>query len=272
MRKHIGTTILSRPTIWFGAILACCLGHSLHPALAAPGSWTLKAPMPMALDAHASCEVDGILYVIGGHKDVGIYTQLPTLFAYDPKTDSWTRKKDMPTARRWPAACVVDGIIYVIGGGCMFSPPLQSEAADQAKPPLLRSAEELKLVGGSDNLKHGRRLSGTSAVAPRVRTSVWGIVEGRGSRPVRRGARWRVRHRVAATPAGALVPVQERRPAKCEPNVGRARSVRGSNPLEPKLPNSRSEHNASSGVGNPAEGRSSSAFRPKAEPWPPRRG
>ena len=78
--------------------------------------------MPMALDAHASCEVDGILYVIGGHKDVGVYTQLPTLFAYDPKTDAWTRKKDMPTARRWPAACVVDGIIYVIGGGGMFSP------------------------------------------------------------------------------------------------------------------------------------------------------
>ena len=131
VRKHIGTTILSRPTIWFGAILACCLGQNLHPALAAPGSWTRKAPMPMALDAHASCEVDGILYVIGGHKDVGVYTQLPTLFAYDPKTDSWTRKKDMPTARRWPAACVVDGVIYVIGGGGMFSPALNAlEAYD----------------------------------------------------------------------------------------------------------------------------------------------
>jgi N-acetylneuraminic acid mutarotase len=156
-RKHITTTIPSRPTIWLLAVLAYCLGLSLHPALAAPGSWTLKTPMPLALDAHASCEVDGILYVIGGHKDVGVYTQLPTLFAYDPKTDSWTRKTDMPTARRWPAACVVDGIIYVIGGGCMFSPALNAvEAYDpqtdtwvtKAHLPAARSAVSACAVDG----------------------------------------------------------------------------------------------------------------------------
>jgi hypothetical protein len=83
MKKHTVTTILNRPMIWLAAVLACCLGHSLHPALAAPGSWTRKANMPMAFDGHASCEVDGILYVMGGHKDPGIYTQLKTLFAYD---------------------------------------------------------------------------------------------------------------------------------------------------------------------------------------------
>jgi N-acetylneuraminic acid mutarotase len=89
--------------------------------------------MPIAFDAHASCEVDGILYVIGGHKDVGVYTQLATLFAYDPKTDSWTNKTAMPTARRWPGACVVDGIIYVIGGGCMFSPATNAVEAYDPK-------------------------------------------------------------------------------------------------------------------------------------------
>ena len=95
----------------------------------------------MALDTHASCEVDGILYVIGGHKDVGVYTQLATLFAYDPKTDSWTRKRDMPTARRWPGACAVDGIIYVIGGGCMFSPALNAvEAYDPKTDTWVRKA------------------------------------------------------------------------------------------------------------------------------------
>jgi len=83
VRKHTASTILSRPTIWFGAILACCLGHSLHPALAAPGSWTLKAPMPMALDAPASCEVDGILYVIGG--GCMFSPALDTVEAYDPQ-------------------------------------------------------------------------------------------------------------------------------------------------------------------------------------------
>jgi hypothetical protein len=122
VRKHIARTILSRLTTWLAAILACYFCHSLHPALAAPGSWTRKADMPMAFDGHASCEVDGILYVMGGHKDPGIYTQLGTLFAYDPQTDSWTRKTDMPTARRFPTACAVDGIIYVIGGGGWFDP------------------------------------------------------------------------------------------------------------------------------------------------------
>jgi N-acetylneuraminic acid mutarotase len=100
----------------FVVALAVCLCHSLQPTLAAPGAWTRKANVPIALDAHASCDVDGILYVLGGHKDVGLYTQLPTLFAYDPKTDSWT-KADMPTARRFVAACAVSGIIYAIGGG-----------------------------------------------------------------------------------------------------------------------------------------------------------
>jgi N-acetylneuraminic acid mutarotase len=114
--------------------------------------------MPMALDAHASCEVDGILYVIGGHKDPRIYTQLPTLFSYDPKTDAWTRKADMPTARRWPAACVVDGMIYVIGGGGMFSPDLNAvEAYDprtdtwSSKAPLA-TARSGVLVGAVDGI------------------------------------------------------------------------------------------------------------------------
>jgi len=66
VRKHIGTTILSRPTIWFGAILAGCLGHSLQPALAAPGSWTRKANMPMTFGVGAACAVDGVLYVVPG--------------------------------------------------------------------------------------------------------------------------------------------------------------------------------------------------------------
>ena len=66
VRKYIGTTIRSRRTICFGAILAGCLGQSLHPALAAPGSWNRKADMPIARGGHAACEVDGVLYVIPG--------------------------------------------------------------------------------------------------------------------------------------------------------------------------------------------------------------
>jgi N-acetylneuraminic acid mutarotase len=114
--------------------------------------------MPMALDAHASCEVDGILYVLGGHEIIGLYRQLNTLYAYHPITDSWTRKADLPTARRWPGVSVVDGIIYTLGGGgVVFGPVTNSvEAYDprtdkwvaKAKMPTARSALSACAVDG----------------------------------------------------------------------------------------------------------------------------
>jgi len=87
----------------------------LSPAIAAPGSWTQKKDMPAPGSGQASCVVDGILYVIGGHYPY--QTAVRTVWAYDPQTDSWTQKADMPTARRLLAAAAVDGIIYAIGGG-----------------------------------------------------------------------------------------------------------------------------------------------------------
>jgi len=96
-----------------GAALSCfCL---LSPALGAPGFWTQKADMPSPTSTPASCVVDGVLYVIGGHYPYT--TAVRQVLAYDPRTDSWTRKADMPTARRFLAAAAVDGMIYVIGGG-----------------------------------------------------------------------------------------------------------------------------------------------------------
>lgn len=71
--------------------------------------------MPLQTSTPASCVVEGILYVIGGHyPDAG--AALRQVLAYDPGTDSWTRKKELPTARHFLAAAAVDGIIYVIGG------------------------------------------------------------------------------------------------------------------------------------------------------------
>jgi N-acetylneuraminic acid mutarotase len=101
------------------------------PATAAPGSWTQKADMPAQTSTPASCVVDGILYVMGGHYPYD--TALKTVWAYDPQTDLWTRKTDMPTARRFAAAAAVDGIIYVVGGsgiGWPGSPMLPVAAYD----------------------------------------------------------------------------------------------------------------------------------------------
>ncbi len=123
MKNHIRTTVLSRPALAFGAVLACCFGYNPPPALAAPGSWTTNANMPLVVSATAGCEVDGIFYVAGGDSGTPPNpVKLQTLFAYDPKTDKWAQQHDMPTARRFPAVCAVNGIVYVIGGGGIFDP------------------------------------------------------------------------------------------------------------------------------------------------------
>ncbi len=105
-------------------VFACCLCLNPQPALAAPGSWTQKADLPLAILGPGACSVDGILYVVGGDRvsDAQAFEQLGTLFAYDPTTDTWSRKTDMPTARRMLTAAAVDGIIYVIGGGGWLNP------------------------------------------------------------------------------------------------------------------------------------------------------
>jgi hypothetical protein len=46
-----------------------------------------------------------------------------------------------------------------INGFTGLAPTLQREAADQAEPPAFVGAQALKLLGGSDDLKHGRPLS-----------------------------------------------------------------------------------------------------------------
>jgi len=120
-KLHRTTTLLAqhpaRQRKWIALIVlniaAGCLGW-LPPAIAAPGSWTQKAEMPGQTSTPASCVVDGIFYVMGGHYP--LETALKTVWAYDAQTDSWTKKADMLTARRFSAAAAVDGIIYVVGG------------------------------------------------------------------------------------------------------------------------------------------------------------
>jgi N-acetylneuraminic acid mutarotase len=116
MKLHLKWIGRRRPELGFWAILAACLGLGLPPTLASPGSWTRKADLPVARVAAASAEVDGILYVAGGHLTPPYAPATRTLFAYDPKANAWTSKADMPTARVLSAASAVDGLLYVIGG------------------------------------------------------------------------------------------------------------------------------------------------------------
>jgi N-acetylneuraminic acid mutarotase len=82
-------------------------------------TWATKAPMPTARTGAAAGVVNGILYVVGG----GMVDEqlqwhiLPTVEAYDPKTDTWTTKAPLPVAAGGLAVSVVNGRLYAMGGG-----------------------------------------------------------------------------------------------------------------------------------------------------------
>ena len=108
-RTRFGATLL------IVAFSCLCL---LPPAIAAPGSWTQKADMPAPSSTPASCVVDGILYVMGGHDNQPATHALTNVWAYDPQTDFWTNRAPLPTGRHFLGQCAaaVDGIIYLVGG------------------------------------------------------------------------------------------------------------------------------------------------------------
>ena len=113
-RKAIGQRM--RTAIAGSAVAGClCLLLSAH---AAPGSWTQNRDMPAPATTCASCVLDGILYVMGGHDNQPSTHALTNVWAYDPQTDFWTNRAPLPTARHFLGQCAVavDGIIYLVGG------------------------------------------------------------------------------------------------------------------------------------------------------------
>jgi N-acetylneuraminic acid mutarotase len=128
--SHVGGHHRISATVFLVAASCLCL---LPSAVAEPGSWTQKADMPAPTSTPASCVVDGILYVMGGHYPY--QTALKTVWAYNPQTDLWTPKADMPTERRFAAAAAVDGIVYVVGGSGVgwFGAPVLPVAAYDPK-------------------------------------------------------------------------------------------------------------------------------------------
>jgi hypothetical protein len=92
-----------------------------EPALAqlAPGSWTLKAPMPAPRGETAAIALAGKLYAIGGNVlTVGapFAKSVPRNEVYDPATDRWRVLAPMPVGRDHLGLAVVNGKIYSFGG------------------------------------------------------------------------------------------------------------------------------------------------------------
>ncbi|MCX7745526.1 MAG: leucine-rich repeat domain-containing protein [Clostridia bacterium] len=76
-------------------------------------SSTVKFPMPTAKWGHGQAEVNGKIYVMGGHDEVG---NSATLEEYDIATDTWKVKANLLTPRRYLGAAAVNGKLYTIGG------------------------------------------------------------------------------------------------------------------------------------------------------------
>jgi hypothetical protein len=71
-------------------------------------------PMPTARNHLGAAEIDGRLYVVGGHDGKGqIYAALEV---YDPAAGSWRAARAMPTSRSDMAVAALDGRLFVMGG------------------------------------------------------------------------------------------------------------------------------------------------------------
>lgn len=85
----------------------------------ATNSWSSCASIPTTRVWHATCVLEGKIYVLGGlpiHKDISTISAYTVVERYDPETDTWDTCAPLPTGRWCLSACAVNGKIYAIGG------------------------------------------------------------------------------------------------------------------------------------------------------------
>jgi hypothetical protein len=108
-------------------------GHERHYNLVeeydpATNVWSTKTPSNSPHAGHASCIINGQIYVFGGGIDKEIVTDVE---AYNPLTDSWTKKAPIPLDSGAPvslnACAVVNGNAYLMGGQSTVEPARVAE-------------------------------------------------------------------------------------------------------------------------------------------------
>src|SRR5437899_912101 len=97
-----------------GATASIALAISAAVAQAQPqGSWTMKAPLPAALNEVSVAAVGNIVHVMGG--SVLGFTG-PYHLEYDTTTDKWRPRAPVPRSLDHMGSAVVNGKIYLVGG------------------------------------------------------------------------------------------------------------------------------------------------------------
>uniref|UniRef100_A0A7N0VJE7 F-box domain-containing protein n=1 Tax=Kalanchoe fedtschenkoi TaxID=63787 RepID=A0A7N0VJE7_KALFE len=82
-------------------------------------SWSKLASMNVPRYEFACAEVNGLVYVVGGHGMDG--ESLSSAEVYNPDTDKWTLIESMRRPRWGCFACGLDGKLYVMGGRSSFT-------------------------------------------------------------------------------------------------------------------------------------------------------
>ena len=99
-------------TVAISALL-CIASPQIAAYAQGPNSWTMGAPVPVAVGAAAAGAINGLVYVVGGATNIA---SVNANQIYNPGTDTWTTGAPMPTARQGAGAAVVNDILYVFGG------------------------------------------------------------------------------------------------------------------------------------------------------------
>ncbi len=119
----------------------------------ASDTWSLAAPMPMALH-HVNAEVvDDVIYLVGAMRGAS-FTAIGNTWAYDPLTNEWSARASMPagTERGAAGVGVAGGKIYVVGG-VRGTPVAQVSVYDPGADmwkillPLPRALDHLEAAG-----------------------------------------------------------------------------------------------------------------------------
>lgn len=81
--------------------------------------WSELPNMKVARYDFACAEVNGLVYVVGGHGESG--ENLSSVEVFDPKTNEWTMIESLRRPRWGCFACCLEGRLYVMGGRSSFT-------------------------------------------------------------------------------------------------------------------------------------------------------
>lgn len=78
------------------------------------GTWTRKAPIPVAIAEVGAGQVEGKIYVVGGTVESGAFCASNLM--YDPAKDRWEERAPLPQAMSHIGVTQLGGKLYAIGG------------------------------------------------------------------------------------------------------------------------------------------------------------